>query len=61
MANKKSTGFIDTALDKASVLYDAATGAISDYWNAPPEKKKPYVRTLPTMPRKSPTGETYVV
>jgi len=61
MANKKSTGFIDTALDKASVLYDAATDTLSDWWNAPPEKKKPYVKLLPTMPRKSPTGETYVV
>jgi len=61
MANKKSSGFIDTALDKASVLYDAATDTLSDWWNAPPEKKKPYVRKLPTMPRKSPTGETYVV
>ena len=61
MSNKKSSGFIDTALDKASVLYDAATDTLSDWWNAPPEKKKPYVRALPTMPRKSRTGETYVV
>lgn len=60
MADKKSTGFLDTALDKASVLYDAATGAISDYWNAPPEKKKPYV--MPRIrPRHPATGETYVV